>query len=318
MTPGEQTTETCQWRVETPDRLDRTLTRRLGLSRREAIDLLSRGGVRIDGRSVGRRDKGLMLGVGQVVEAAGVGALWRHAEPVPWPEASLEIAAQGEGWVVVNKPAGVAVHPLRVEQTRTALNAVVARFPRVVGVGAGGLRSGVVHRLDVGTSGALLLALDDAAYRRFRQHWHAPDSRKAYLALVHGRLEGSGDETMRLRVAQHRPARVAVVEHVGRDAPAGTRRCGLRWRAERSWPNATLLRVELRTGFLHQVRVMLAQLGHPVIGDAVYDADHARRSLRAQRPMLHAAELTVADAHGTCDPPADFADLVTCLRASVT
>ena len=281
-------------------RLDAYLSRTLRIGRGAARRLLEEGAVRVQGRAVGIGDKGLSLGEGWTVQVANPA----H-RPVPNPAMPLAVLAEGEGWIIVDKPAGVAVHPLRSDEDRTVLNAVVARYPQIIGVGEGGLRSGVVHRLDVETSGALLFATTPSMWRRLREEFASHRARKLYRAIVAGALVGSGDEAMDLVVGRHRPARVRVVRAAMCQRPAGARRCRLSWRALRTLPNATLVEVTLHTGFLHQIRVMMAELGHPVLGDAVY-GDAAS----ATRLMLHASSLRAGPASAISPDPPEFAALL--------
>jgi 23S rRNA pseudouridine1911/1915/1917 synthase len=225
----------------------------------------------------------------------------------PEPERSLPVLAHGPGWIALDKPAGCPVHPLREDEGGTLLNALVARHPEVQGVGEGGLRSGVVHRLDVDTSGVVLYALDPGSFRRLRDAFRAHRVHKVYRALVAGRLEGAGAAEVELVVARHRPARVRVVRALGpRDAPGpGGRRAGLRYRALAHGPEATLLEVVPRTGFLHQIRATLAWLGHPVCGDVVYGAPE--RPGGVSRQLLHAARLAFDGIDVASPDPPDFA-----------
>src|SRR5690606_38077551 len=133
------------------------LARTLALSRAQARRLLTRGQVQLNGQLAVEADKGRVLcsGDGINVEAFVAPAL---QSPIPQPQIELSVVAQGDGWVVIDKPAGMAVHPLAPDERDTVLNGAIARWPELAGVGEGGLRSGVVHRLDVDTSGCLAIA----------------------------------------------------------------------------------------------------------------------------------------------------------------
>jgi len=187
------------------------------------------------------------------------------------------------------------------------LNAAVARWPDMVGVGEGGLRSGVVHRLDVTTSGVLLLATDDERFAHLRAAFSGHAIDKTYHAIVRGDLSGSHREAMRLGITRHKPAHVTPL---GADDPRG-RPCRLAWHAVEPFGSATLVEVSLETGFLHQVRVMLAAIGHPLLGDAQYGDGEG-----ADRPMLHAQAIRWGDIAAACDPPADFTQVLNGLRSA--
>lgn len=304
-----------QWRItaaEAGGRLDRSLARWLDLSRRQVLELFDRGRVRLNGRAVGRDAKGRHLMVDDRLEVLA----FERPEAqrvVPEPGRPLHVVSEGAGWLIADKPAGMPVHPLRAEETGTLLNAVMARYPQIHGVGEAGLRSGVVHRLDITTSGAVLFALDELHWQRLREAFRGRAVHKRYEAVVRGQLTGEGREVLPLVIHQHHPARVRVAGSTR--GPA--RRCALRWRALEMFADATHLGIDLETGFLHQIRVMLAHRGHPILGDAVYGdagptADAPADSV--ERPMLHARRLAFEAIAGECEPPDDFQQLVRRLR----
>ena len=282
-------------------RLDVFLGQALGLSRQRVRGLIEAGHVRVDGQSVARKDKGRQVTAGQQVwvdQLTGDG----QAHPRPDPSLALRELASGDGWVVVDKPAGVPVRPHRENELGTVVNALVARYPEMVGVGEGGLRSGVVHRLDTETSGGLVVATQQQAWGRLRTCFAEHRVTKCYTALVHGRLAGRQRLTCWLSVARHKDARVRVT-----DQPHdGARECRLTWRAVRGNGIATLVEVDLETGFLHQIRAMMAHVHHPVVGDTRYAA--GMQAYGAARQMLHASSLEI-EALGLdvgCDWPDDL------------
>jgi len=321
-------------------RLDRFLAERIGLSRSDARRLLAEGLVLLDGRVRGYADKGLALpprGVVQVRDARG-----RRDLQVREPSASsgserdagpglapLRELARGPGWLVVDKPAGWPVHPLRADETGTVLNAVAARHPEIRGVGdEGGLRSGVVHRLDVDTSGVLVLATDDVQFARLRAAFREHRVEKVYRALVAGHpgedlAPASGEwgpETeLVLAVARHRPAQVRVVDDAWRRRRPG-HPARQRLRVVERFARASLVEVQIITGFLHQIRVTLAHHGHPVLGDALYGhalyGDGTTLASAARRQMLHAARLRFEEIAAESPDPDDLRTLVDALRAA--
>jgi 23S rRNA pseudouridine1911/1915/1917 synthase len=302
--PGPSTVEPA----DAGTRLATYLARRLALSLSQVTRLLDRGAVRVDGRAVRRRDKGLKLVAGQQI-AVETFTRPEDQRALPEPDAPLDVLAAdpGAGWVVVNKPAGAPVHPLEPTETGTVLNALAARFPAVHGVGEGGLRSGVVHRLDVETSGALVLAIRPDAWRRLRDAFREHRATKIYHAIVLGDPGPGGQARLHLAVTQHRPARVRVLDETDAWTSPGARACDLTWRRiERLGTRAALVEVTLRTGFLHQVRVTMAHLGHPIAGDAHYGGATGADPSEAARPMLHARRLAVEGIDVVAPEPADF------------
>lgn len=289
------------------ERLDKVLAQHLSLSRREVVFLLENGKVRLDGRPVSPGTKGRLLSAGQRLSVAPFQTK-AAARVRPAPELPLAVLFEGADFVVVDKPAGQAVFPHHPDERGTLLNAVVARYPELQGVGEGGLQSGVVHRLDRDTSGALAVATKEAAWQRLRAAFEKRRVRKTYRALVRGRLEGRGREEVTLYVARHRPAYVRVAAGERAEA-SGARRCALEWRTLEAFTDASLLEVELETGFLHQIRVMLAHKGHPVLGDALYG-----NAALAPRQLLHASRLELSGASVNSPDPADFAAALAALR----
>ncbi len=288
-------------------RVDAFLARCLDCSRARARELLALGVVSIDGRSLAASDKGRKLASGQTLVVRTPAA--DPDRVVADPDAPLDVLDEGPGWVAVAKPAGVPVHPLRAGESGTLLQRVVARYPRVVGVGEGGRRSGVVHRLDVDTSGVQLFATDDTAYRRLRAAFSGHDVDKVYRALLAGVIDEHGHAQVDLVVARHRPARVDV--HAAGTGPRGSRTCSTRWRRMESLDDACLVEARPRSGFLHQIRASFADLGHPVLGDSVYGEHVADR---APRQMLHASALRFDTIDVTAPDPEDFARTLRALR----
>lgn len=290
-------------------RLDRWLAERLEMSRAQIKRLLESGAVTVDGRTIGRAGKGDPLTGGQRVAVDGFERP-EHQTPIANPDLALTELTQGDGWVIVDKSAGIAVHPLEPGEDDTVLNAVATRHPEIVGVGEAGLRSGVVHRLDLGTTGTLLFALNQTTWERFREAFREHRTRKVYRAIVAGQVHVGDAITLSLEVAQHKPAKVRVTGGEGR-------LCDLAYRPLEIFPDATLLEVELGTGFLHQIRVTMAYLGHPVLGDTHYapQTPHASPEPSApSRPMLHAYSLACEEANATCEPPVDFLHTTRVLR----
>ncbi len=289
---GEVETGTVE--IEASDaggRLDRALANRLGVSRARVRHLLEVGRVSEAGRALALADKSRSVAAGEIYRIDG--ALQAESEtPTPRPDLDLAVVAEGEGWLCVDKPAGVGVHPLRPDQQDTVLNAVVARHPEIVGVGEAGLRSGVVHRLDVGTSGALLFATDEASWKRLRGAFSAHRLDKRYHSIVAGRFEEARRVDLPLEITRHQPAHVEVRE--------GGRATRERVTPLRVFEDSTLVEVKLETGFLHQIRATLAHLGHPVVGDTDYGGPDG------PRPLLHAKRLAFEEIFVDTDAPADF------------
>ncbi|MBB6431413.1 RluA family pseudouridine synthase [Algisphaera agarilytica] len=292
-----------------PQRLDMAVAAVAGVSRRRAQRLIADGVVTLNGRVAKSGDKGRMIGPqDRVLVTAEVGRV------LPQPEMPLVVLGEGDGWVAVDKPAGVPVHPLREGEAGTLLNAVAGRYPQVQGVGAsgdeGGLKSGVVHRLDVETSGVLLFALDEERWQRFRQAFSNHTADKRYTAIVSGHPPEHGEVDLRLAVTQHKPARVqAVPDDPSHPHHSDSRRCTLSWNVTQRLAAASQLDIQLGTGFLHQIRATFAHLGHPVLGDPVYGPTSSPHETKASRMLLHATSLRIEGIEVESPLPEAFLDV---------
>jgi 23S rRNA pseudouridine1911/1915/1917 synthase len=296
---------------EADQRLDVVLARRLALSRGQTRKLLEGGSVTLDGVPVTRSVKGLALVAGSRIEVAGfVHPSERQA--VPEPEAPLAILAEGPGWLAVDKPAGSPVHPLAPDERGTVLNALVARRPAVQGVGEGGLRSGVLHRLDVDTSGVLLFATEQDVWEKLRDAFASHAVAKTYRALVAGAPPDEGRLDLRLVVAQHRPALVRVAKGKGGRGTRMAFRVLERFASATGVASAALVEVRLETGFLHQIRVGFAHAGHPVLGDRLYAPPEVAAA--APRQMLHCARIEIGDVVAESPDPRDLEGAIRTLR----
>jgi 23S rRNA pseudouridine1911/1915/1917 synthase len=269
--------------AEAGSRLDLFLVEKLSLSRGYVRRLLQRGNVRIgDEPAV----KGTLLRSGDVVRVPQ----FRHPSegPIGAP-LDLVILQEKAGLVAVDKPPGVATHPLDFDETGTILNAIVARHPEIVGVGEGGLQSGVVHRLDIGTSGVLVFATLPDAWARARKAFEERRVTKRYVARVHGAFREEREIVLRLA---HRGDHMRVVERGGREAFTALRPL-------RTDGTTSLVEARPATGLMHQIRVTLAELGHPIVGDRIYGSE---RSL--DRHLLHATDIDIEGftAHSNLPP----------------
>jgi 23S rRNA pseudouridine1911/1915/1917 synthase len=258
-------------------RLDVFLSARLpALSRSRLHNLIAAGAVRVGGET---RKPASRVHRGQevTVEIPVVPPAEVIAEPI-----SLDVRYEDRDLLVVNKPAGLPVHPGPGHAGGTLVNALLARVPGLAGVG-GALRPGIVHRLDKDTSGLLVVAKTEAALRALQAAIKAREVRREYLALVHGRV-AVAEGTIEAPIARHprHRRRMAVVAR-GREAVT-------RYRVRDRFGAATLVEASLQTGRTHQIRVHFAHLGHPVVGDPVYGRRGERWGMRRQ--ALHAFRLT--------------------------
>jgi 23S rRNA pseudouridine1911/1915/1917 synthase len=274
-------------------RLDRALADALGLGRAAVKRAFALGRVRAGGRRARASDPALP---GALVEIEVEGPA---GPPAPEPDAPLRILAESPGWVAVDKPAGVPVHPLAPGEGGTLANAVAARHPECALAAPDPREGGAVHRLDLETSGAVLFARDRATWEALHRALRERRVEKTYLALVAGRVASGGVTSVPLaqRGGRAVPVPDAVAEERLRAKGLRPRPAETRWEVERRFDAWTLLRVEIATGVMHQVRAHLAHLGHPVAGDALYGGAAAALP-GLGRHFLHASRLAFDDPGG--------------------
>jgi 23S rRNA pseudouridine1911/1915/1917 synthase len=264
-------------------RLDRALADALGVGRAGVKRAFAAGGVRVRGRRAHASDP---AAAGALVE---VELEEEPGPPEPDPALPLRVLAEGPGWLVADKPAGIATHPLRAGETGTLANAVAARFPECAGASPDPRDGGALQRLDLETSGCVLFARSVAAWEVLRAQLAARTVEKVYLALVQGRVAAGG--VCSVQLAQRGGRVVAVPDP---DRPPKTsgkpREAETRYEVRRALPEHTLLEVRIVTGVMHQIRAHLAFLGHPVVGDVVYGGPAAALP-GLERHFLHASLL---------------------------
>jgi len=268
---------TVAFRVLAPatERLDRFLADQLALSRTQAARLIGQGAVTVNG-AVGRAGRPLVRG--DLVEV-------RPRSPEPsrplTPHAvPLDVRFEDEHLLVLDKPAGLVVHPAPGHWEGTLVNALVARGMALT-AGAPG-RPGIVHRLDRDTSGLMIVAKSDLAHRRLGRAIADRRVERRYAALVWGHFPEPRDIDAPLARHPKDRKRMAVV--------AGGREARSRVEPVARFESCDLVRVGLETGRTHQIRVHLAHVGHPVVGDPVYGAGGSRRVTGALRPGAEALE----------------------------
>jgi 23S rRNA pseudouridine1911/1915/1917 synthase len=262
-------------------RLDAVVARMTGEARADVQRAIAAGKVQVDGEP---RSKSFRLRGGERLTIEIVGE-----EPLAPEGPSVPIRYEDEHLVVIVKPAGVLTHPTPGRRVGTLVN-------RLLGMGvplapAGGpLRPGIVHRLDAGTSGLMVVAKTDEAYTALRSMFRAHDVQRAYLTLVRGAV--ANDAFAVDAPLGRRAAKIVVDATEGRRAETG-------FEVRERLDGATLLEAFPRTGRTHQIRVHLAAIGHPVLGDRAYGGggDDARR-IGLDRPFLHAWRLSFAHPFG--------------------
>jgi len=274
-------------------RLDIVLSQHLGITRSAAARLVTQENVLVD--SKGRRPS-FKLKAGMRLQV--------HVEDEEEPETlkpydlPLDILYEDAWIIVINKPAGLVVHPGAGNRDKTLVNALISNYPEISGVGSE-TRPGIVHRLDKLTSGVMVVARSDQAYQTlidaFKEHKHT----RVYQGLCYGHMKQSSGriKTFMQRHPGDRKKMSSKVEE-GREAIT-------HWEVIEEWPQFSLLKLSLETGRTHQIRVHLNDIGHPVVGDAQYGGKRQANNVidpqirsyvkSLNRQMLHAWMLGITN-----------------------
>jgi 23S rRNA pseudouridine1911/1915/1917 synthase len=265
-------------------RLDNFLTAVLPDQSRSHIQRLIKDG-RVAGPSATLRSS-TTVHSGQVFLVDVPAPIAASPEPEPLP---IRIMYQDEHVVVLDKPAGMVVHPGAGHSSGTLVNALLHHVTDLSGIG-GELRPGIVHRLDRGTSGVMVVAKNDRAHQELSRQFADREVEKEYIALVWGLVQAG--KRIDAAIGRDPSQRQKMSTRARRSRQAVTRVT-----AARHFKGASLLKVSIATGRTHQIRVHLSAIGHPIIGDSTYGGTHRRTAAnlravqRLERPFLHAARL---------------------------
>lgn len=263
------------------ERADRAVALITGCSRSDAVRLIEAGAVRRGDRPIRKAADRLVEGDTLSIDETALGPA---ARVEPDPSVSVEVVYEDDEVIVVDKPADLVVHPGAGTAGGTLAEGLLARYPEIRDVGEPE-RPGIVHRLDKDTTGLLMVARTESAREALADQLAARTVHRRYVAVVLGTVEADeGLIDAAIGRSKRHPTRMAVLAD-GRDART-------RYEVERRFdePTAsTLVSCRLETGRTHQIRVHLAAIGHPVVGDDTYGG--GRAALPFARPALHAAEL---------------------------
>ena len=292
------------------ERVDAALAKLLGFSRTFAAEVAEAGGVTVDGRTLGKSDR--------LPRDAWLEVSWEpRREPSIEPIAveNLRIVHDDDDLVVIDKPVGVAAHPSVGWDGPTVLGALAAAGFRIATSGPAE-RAGIVHRLDAGTSGLMVVAKTESAYRELKRLFHDREVSKIYHAIVQGHPDPFSG-TIDAPIGRH-PGSAWKFAVVADGKPSVTHYDTLE-----AFPSATLLEIHLETGRTHQIRVHMAAQRHPCVGDAMYGADPTLSArLGVTRQWLHAMRLgfrhpaTGAEVEFSSVYPDDLQHALDVLRAS--
>ena len=270
------------------DRLDRYLSQNLpDLSRSRIQQLIEQAAVQLNGKVCTSKKTTVKAGDRISLEIPAVEPLELQPEDIP-----LDILYEDDSLIILNKPAGLVVHPAPGHSEGTLVNAILAHCPNLPGIG-GVQRPGIVHRLDKDTTGAIVIAKTELAHQHLQAQLKAKTARREYLGIVYGAPKTQSG-TINLPIGRHPVDRkkmaVVPVEQGGRSAVT-------HWQVKERLGNYTLMHFQLETGRTHQIRVHSLQIGHPIVGDPIYSSCHSvgvnlpgqalhAWQLRLQHPVL--------------------------------
>ena len=274
-------TAVFNYKADTPNRLDKFLVSNVPeFSRSRLQTLIKKGNVQVDGEIVLKT--GYTLGRGMEIEIRIPPPEKPELVPQPIP---LDIVFENDDLILINKPAGMVVHPSTGHSDGTLVHAALAHAPNIKGVG-GVRRPGIVHRLDKDTSGLIVLAKNDRAHQWLQNQFKDRQVKKFYLALVDGKpptTQGRIEAAIG-RDSAHRKKMTVTPLHKGREAFSI-------YKTIEKFDQHTLLEIKPLTGRTHQIRVHLAFIGCPVAGDTVYGRRHS--TIPINRHFLHASHLRI-------------------------
>lgn len=263
------------------DRLDRYMTQYLpDLSRSRIQQLIEQGNVQLNNKVCTSKKITVKAGDRITLQIPEAEPLELQPENIP-----LDILYEDDSLLILNKPAGLVVHPAPGHYDGTLVNAILAHCPNLPGIG-GVQRPGIVHRLDKDTTGAIAIAKTELAHQHLQAQLKAKTARREYLGIVYGAPKTESG-TINLPIGRHpidrKKMAVVPVEKGGRDAVT-------HWQVKERLGNYTLIHFQLETGRTHQIRVHSTQINHPIVGDPVYGSG---RSVGVNLPgqALHALTL---------------------------
>ncbi len=263
-------------------RLDRYLTAFLPEISRTAIQQLIADGQILVNEKKSKAGYALRSGDSIAILATSPVSDLSHLEPLSIP---LDIVYEDDDLLVINKPAGLVVHPAPGHKDDTLVNALLARYPELRQVGSEE-RPGIVHRLDRDTSGLMIVAKNARAHAALVEQMKRHEIIKRYLALVEGNIaldQGSIDAPIGRNPRNRQQMAITAI---------GSREARTHFRVLERFNRHTLLLLQLETGRTHQIRLHLKAIGHPVLGDPVYGSGNVLKRMPLQRQFLHAYQLS--------------------------
>lgn len=286
-----------EFNVEQSARLDKFLTVHLKqFSRTQLQRFIKNGAVKVNGHFVVKPGFELRKNDRVVVlEEKLLAPFGQEFRIEPESEITLEVVYEDNDIVVINKPAGLLTHPTLSQRRHTLVNALVARYPNIIKVGESALRPGIVHRLDRDTSGLIIIAKNQAAFRYMKEQFLKRAVIKKYLALVEG-VPKKKQGVIEYAIRPSKKFRLKKAAVLGAEPPKKSHRAAKTEYKVIKTINSKFALIEAAplTGRTHQIRVHLSALGHPIVGDRLYGS-----KIKIKRQFLHAYYLKFKTPNGT-------------------
>lgn len=276
----------------TKTRLDHFLREHIAdLSRTKIQNLIESGAVTVDGEEVAAHH---WLKGGEVIEytAAEVKELAKEKKFKPNKDIALDIVFETDDYAIINKPAGLLVHPTDGMEHDTLANALVAHWPKIKKVGDDEKRPGIVHRLDKDVSGLMVICKTQRAFDHFKTEFQSRRVKKIYTALVHDPIN-QPTGTLNFKIERGSRGRMAARPETQEGKEAITH-----YTVTRDFKNFSLVRVEIETGRSNQIRAHFNAFNHPVAGDKVYTQKSLKETVPLARVFLHSTILGFTDPDG--------------------
>jgi 23S rRNA pseudouridine1911/1915/1917 synthase len=274
------------------ERLDKFLTEKLPVTRSQIQKLIKAAKILLNGQVTAVHH---FLKAGDEIKIIDkeIKNITKEKKLEPNPSIKLKIVYEDDNILVIDKPAGLLIHPTEKMETKTLAAGLLARFPEIKNVGESPLRPGIVHRLDKNVSGLILVCKTQRAFDFFKKKFQARKIKKIYTALVHGKMERV-EGTIDLPIARSKTkGKMAVKsqEQGGKEAITS-------YTVTKQFNNFSLLEVEILTGRTHQIRAHFNAIQHPVVGDKLYTQKWVKEKMELDRPFLHASYLSFKNLDG--------------------
>ncbi|MBI3120348.1 MAG: RluA family pseudouridine synthase, partial [Candidatus Kerfeldbacteria bacterium] len=278
-------------------RLDVMLQHRLGISRNQIQEWIRKERVLVDGTS---KRPAYRLKMGELI-TVDVEESELQQTLSPDPQVAFDVLFEAKDYVVIDKPGGITVHPKRIGSEATLVQGLIDRYPEMQNVvdkdakqkseGDPHLRPGIVHRLDRSVSGVMVVARTQKGFEHLKSQWKSRNVTKEYLALVYGHMPEEAGEIHSF-IRRSRRHQLKMVSD--RTAERGGKEALTTYTVQSTWPAYQLLKIQTHTVRMHQIRLHLSGLGHPIVGDLLYGAKQPSSGLQ-NRIFLHAHRLCFQD-----------------------